>query len=127
RAPRSPPRRPGLSVSLSRRERRQASVPRPGGIRVDAALLHLRLQAPEELTGVLQRRLQLLFAALPQPPEEPELAVVDAEVDLAGHRRRPGEEAGAEQLAQGHRVVVARNRGKEALVEVDRLELDLAG
>ena len=51
--------------------------------------------------------LQLRLAALAQPPEEPELAVVDAEVDLAGHRRHPAEEAGAEQLAQRHRVVLA--------------------
>ena len=62
----------------------------------------------------------------PQAPEEPELAVVDAEVDLAGHRRRPLEEAGAEQLAQRDRVVLARHGGDEAPVEVDRLELDLA-
>ena len=65
------------------------------------------LQALEQLAGVLQRRLQLLLAALAQAPEEPELAVVDAEVDLAGHRRRPLEEAGAEELAQGDRVVLA--------------------
>ena len=47
------------------------------------------------------------LAALAEAPEEPELAVVDAEVDLAGHRRRPREEAGAEELAQGDRVVLA--------------------
>src|SRR4051794_27701812 len=98
-------------------------MPGPRRVDVDAALVHLALQAPEEPAGVHQRRLQLRLAALAEMPEEPELAVVDAEVDLTLNRRHPAEEAGAEQLPQLDRVVLARHRRQEALVEVDRLEL----
>src|SRR5262249_51549093 len=124
----TPPRRliRPLRARLALRERLQAGVPGPRRGGVEATLVHLPLQSLEQLAGVGERRFQLLLAALAQAPEEPELAVVDAEVDLAAHRRHPGEEAGAEQLPQLHRVVLLRHRRPEALVEVDRLEFDLA-
>ena len=49
---------------LARREGLQAGVPGAGRVGVDAALFHLGLEAPEELAGVFQRRLQLLLAQL---------------------------------------------------------------
>ena len=78
----------------------------------------------EELAGVVEGQLELVAGQLPQPPEEVELAVGGAEVDLAVDRRRPVEEARAEELAQGDRVVALGDGRDEAPVELDALELD---
>jgi hypothetical protein len=55
---------------------------------------------------------------------EVHLLLGGAEVDLAVDRRRPGEEAGAEELAEGDRVVIGGHGRDETLVELDALELD---
>ena len=48
----------------------------------------------KSLPALRQRQLELVAGALPQPPEEVELPLGGAEVDLAVDRRRPVEEAG---------------------------------
>src|SRR5438477_6637676 len=120
----SPTRRRRRAARVGRK-RLQAGVPRAWRVYVDVRLVDLLDDPLEELTAVLQRRLELLGAPLAQAPVEVELLLEDAEVDLVVDRRRPGEEARAERLAQRDRVEPLRHRREEPLVELDRLELDL--
>ena len=57
---------------------------------------------------------------------EEELLLGDPEVDLGGDSRDPVDEGRAEELAQRDRIMLPRDRGDEALVEIDALELDAA-
>ena len=57
---------------------------------------------------------------------EEELLLRDPEVDCGRDAGGPIDEARAEQLSQGDRVVIPGHGGDEALVEVDALELDPA-
>ena len=98
-------------------------MPGAGGVGVDPVLLHLHADPAKQLPGVLERGLVLLGGQLAQAPVEVELALGDAEVHLRVDPGHPVEESGAERLAQGDRVVLARHGGDEAAVELDRLEL----
>src|SRR4051794_36120105 len=126
-------RQPGRGTKLLRwryriaGERLEAGVPGAGRVDVDVRLLHLLDDPLEQLAAVGERRLELVGAALAKAPVEVELALEDAEIDLVLDRRRPAQEAGAERLAERDRVVALRHRRQEAPVELDRLELDLAG
>jgi len=93
---------------------------------VDIGLLDLLADALEQSTAVVKRRLQLVARALAQHPEEPQLLLGDAELDLVVHRRHPRQEPRTERLPERDRVVLAGDGGEEALVELDALELDLA-
>ncbi len=93
---------------------------------MDPRLLHLLAHLLEQGAAVVQRGLELVAAAVAQPPQEPELLLGDAEVDLVVDRRHPVQERRAEHLAQSDRVVFARHGRQEAPVEVQALELDLA-
>src|SRR5215208_5859317 len=119
-------RRRASEVASARRERRLSGVPGPRRIRVNPRLLDLLADALKQPSAVLERGLEIVAGLPPQPPQEPELAFGDAEVDLVVDRRHPAQEAGAEGLPQRHRVVLARHGRQEALVEVDALELHLA-
>src|SRR5215208_112067 len=119
-------RRRASEVASARRERRLSGVPGPRRIRVNPRLLDLLADALKQPSAVRERGLEIVAGPPPQPPQEPELAFGDAEVDLVVDRRHPAQEAGAEGLPQRHRVVLARHGRQEALVEVDALELHLA-
>ena len=126
--PGRPPRRPRLPrLRLVRRERLQAGVPGAGRVGVDAALVHLALQPLEQLAGVLQRRLQLLARCARRSRQRNQswrslTPKSISPVIVVTQPRKPGLNSSRSATGSYSFGTV----GQEALVEVDRLELDLA-
>ena len=95
-----------------RREGLQPRVPGAGLVDVEVVLLHLATEAIEDAARRVERLLELLARALPQPPEEEELLIGDAEVDLGGIRVIQSMNAG---LKSSRRATGSWSRGTVAM------------
>ncbi len=85
-------------------------MPGAGGVGVGAVLLDLERMRRKSSPAFFERLVVLVGRPLAQAPEEIELALRDAEVDVGFDPCRPVEEAGPEGLAKRRRVVARAAR-----------------